>query len=176
MDWSQYDDVFKHYIVNTNFAPIQAIRSYLMTITLAAAVKYGMLEVVVPSSEYVWRLIDNDINYLRDAKNSYASVNGWQNTLGYVINSCQDINIGLMDIHIVNVDYISDTTTMFNYDCDGNAVYPAPVKFSFSRDKKSPTISDEPKTTEALADVKVTVNKDTLDETIDKAAKKENLD
>ncbi len=176
MDWSQYDDVFKHYIVNTNFAPIQAIRSYLMTITLAAAVKYGMLEVVVPSSEYVWRLIDNDINYLPDAKNSYASVNGWQNTLGYVINSCQDINIGLMDIHIVNVDYISDTTTMFNYDCDGNAVYPAPVKFSFSRDKKSPTISDEPKTTEALADVKVTVNKDTLDETIDKAAKKENLD
>ena len=177
MDWTHYNDVFKHYIVNTDFTPIQAIRSYLITITLAVAIKYGMLEIVVPSSEYGWNLIDNDINYLRGNRNPYATVNGWQNALSYVINSCHDILIGLMDIHIVNVDDTSDTASMFNYDSDSNVVYPDPAVFDFTKEKKSTsTISDEPKTTEPLKGAKVVVDKDTLNETIEKAATKKNLD
>lgn len=176
MNWSNYTDVFKHYIINTDFSAGQAIRAYLMTITLSAAVKYGMLEVVIPNCEYVWRLIEDDITNSDSNKSDDVISSGWKNALDYAVASCTDINKGLMDIHVVDLDDTSDYASMFNYDID--AVYPAPVKFEFSKAKKtsSKIISDEPKKTEALDDIKVTVNKDTLDEAIEKAAEKKNLD
>ena len=175
MDWTKYNSVFKHYIVNTGFIPNQAVRAYFMTIALAAAVKHGMLEVVVPSSVYTWSIIERDFTPGINNKNACATINAWQNAFDYAVASCRDINTGLMDIHVADVDENSDAAVMFNYDpC---VAYPDPVKFGFTKSKKTTdSISDEPKTTEPLEGAKVVVNKDTLDETIDKAAKKENLD
>ena len=176
MNWTNYTDVFKHYILSTGFSAGQSVRAYLVTVALAAAVKHGLLELVIPSSEYMWDMLERDITNNQTKKSIDMVASAWKNAIDYSVASCDDINKGLMDIHIVDLDDVSDCASMFNYDVD--SVYPAPTHFSFTKVKRgsSKTLTDEPKKTEALDDVAVTVNTDTLDEVIEKAAEKENLD
>lgn len=177
MDWTKYTDVFKHYAISTGFSAGQTVRAYLVTIALAFAMDCGMLEVVIPSCDYIWSLLENDITNNTKQNSVDVVTSGWINAINYCIDSCDSINKGFMDIHIVGADSTSDESCIFNYDLD--SVYPAPVHFTLnsSKSKSKTTIEyDEPKKTEALDDVKVMVDEKTIDEKIEKASKKKNLD